>query len=296
MKIDQAENLRKQIASAQSGRKTKVVSIVSGKGGVGKTNISINLAIGLSQIGKKVLLVDLDIGMANIDIVAGVSAQATIVDMIEEKLSIYDIMADGPAGISIIAGGSGLSFLFQLNAIKFSYFLRQIEQLEHQFDYILFDMGAGIAKDSMSFILSSHEAILVLTPEPTSITDGYALVKALHTEDARLPIYTIVNACENEDEGYETAIRFKRAAHDFLGKEVTMIGALPFDRTVSRAVREQVPFLLSAPKSKVSLSMKKIIFTYSGQEIKTKKEFGNFLTKLTKLLTPMLKRGSNNGE
>ena len=287
---DQAENLRKLIERSQTGKKTKGVSVVSGKGGVGKTNISVNLAVGLSRLGKKVLIIDLDIGMANIDIITGVTAHSSIVDMIEHKLSIFDIITEGPASISLISGGSNLSKIFQLDAIKFSYFVRQLEQLNHHYDYVLFDLGAGITKDSLNFILASHEMMIVLTPEPTSITDGYALVKTINQHDQQLPMYLIVNSCENEDEGYETAMRFKRATREFLNVEISIIGTLPFDRTVSKAVRAQVPFLMYAPKSKMSLSMDKLIYTYSGHELTKKKGLDSFLTKLSTLFSSKVKK------
>lgn len=287
---DQAESLRKQVESVKTGKKTKVVSVVSGKGGVGKTNVSVNLAVGLSQLGKKVLIIDLDIGMANIDIITGVTARTSIVDMIEDKHSIFDIILEGPAGISFIAGGSGLAKIFQLDAIKFSYFVRQLEQLNYHYDYILFDLGAGITKDSLNFILASHEMIIVLTPEPTSVTDGYALVKTVNQHEQQLPMYMLVNSCENEDEGYETAMRFKRAAREFLAIDISIIGTLPFDRTVSQAVRAQVPFLLYKPTSKVSQAMNKLIYTYTGHTVTEKKSFDTFVTKLTRLFSPRLKK------
>ena len=282
---DQAESLRRQVEHFHSEKSAKVVSIVSGKGGVGKTNVSVNLAVGLSQIGKKVLLVDLDIGMANADLVAGVTAKDTIVDMVEKRMSVFDIMIQGPAGFSFIAGGSGLPFLFEMDAIKFTYFVRQLELLDQRFDYILFDMGAGLTKESADFILASHESIIIVTPEPTSVTDSYAMVKAIDQKDPHLPFYMIVNCCENEKEGYETSIRFKRAAKEFLQKDIRMIGTLPFDRTVTKAVKTQTPFLLLAPKSKVSQSMKKIVFTYTGEALSSSKPYGMFIASLRNLFS-----------
>lgn len=287
---DQAESLRKQIAFQQSKRQTKVTSIVSGKGGVGKTNITVNLAVGLSRLGKKVLIIDLDIGMANIDIITGVSTRASIVEMINDRRSIFDIIVEGPAGISMISGGTGLTQLFQMDAVKLSYFVRQLEQLNEHYDHILFDLGAGITKDSLEFILASNEMIIVLTPEPTSITDGYALVKTVNQHEEQIPIYVLVNSCDNEDEGYETALRFKRAAREFLHRDLSIIGTLPFDRTVSKSVRSQVPFLINAPKSKISVSMEKLIYTYAGQERTEKKGWDGFITKLSTLFSSKLKK------
>lgn len=286
---DQAETLRKQVEHRRMRTETKVVSIVSGKGGVGKTNISVNLAVGLSKLGKKVLIIDLDIGMANIDIVTGVKAQKTIIDMIENQLSIFDIITEGPAGISIIAGGSGITKFFQLDSIQFSYFVKQLEQVNYHYDYIFFDLGAGITKESLNFILASHEMLVILTPEPTSITDGYALIKTVQTYE-QLPTYIIVNSCDSEDEGYETAIRFKRTAREFLNLEVSIVGTLPFDRTVAKAVRAQVPFLIYAPKSKISSSMDKVIYSYTGHQLETKTSFDSFISKFSKLFLSKLKK------
>jgi len=286
---DQAESLRRQVEQKRTGKDTKVVSVVSGKGGVGKTNISVNLAIGLSKLGKKVLIIDLDIGMANIDIVTGVKANKTIIDMIEQELSIFDIIAEGPAGISIIAGGSGISKFFELDSIQFSYFVKQLEQINYQYDYIFFDLGAGISKDSLNFILASHEMLVILTPEPTSITDGYALIKTVQAH-GHLPIQIIVNSCDSEDEGYETATRFKRTAREFLNLDVSIVGTLPFDRTVSKAVQAQVPFLLYAPKSKISHSMDKLVYSFTGNQLDEKPSFDSFISKFSKLFLSKLKK------
>lgn len=286
---DQAASLRRQVEQMRTGKETKVVSVVSGKGGVGKTNISVNLAIGLSKLGKKVLIVDLDIGMANIDIVTGVKANKTIIDMIEQELSIFDIITEGPAGISIIAGGSGISKFFQIDSVQFSYFVKQLEQINYHYDYVFFDLGAGISKESLNFILASHEMLVILTPEPTSITDGYALIKTVLAHE-QLPIYIIVNSCDSEDEGYETATRFKRTAREFLNLDVSIVGTLPFDRTVSKAVQAQVPFLLYAPKSKISHSMDKLVYSYSGHQLDENTRFDSFISKFSKLFLAKLKK------
>lgn len=288
---DQAKHLRQQLEQGsmkiKGKTKTKVVAVVSGKGGVGKSNVCLNLAVGLKQLNQNVLIMDLDLGMANIDILAGVDSDATIIDMIQQNLSIFDIIKRGPGGIDIASGGTGFRDLFQLDTMSFSIFMNQLQLLNHRYDYILFDMGAGITNDSLQFLLSANELLLVTTPEPTSITDGYAVLKTIDAYDQEdKPIYLIVNNTDDEDEGYEVGIRFKRAAKEFLDKEMTILGSLPFDRTLVKAVQAREPFILFDDKARVSQAMQKMIYTYSGQPASvTKSHYGHFLDKLKGLFS-----------
>lgn len=263
---DQAESLRKIMDKASDVEKvSKVISVVSGKGGVGKSNFSINFAIGLAQTGKKVVLIDLDIGMANVDILMGISSKYNIVDMIEHEMTIWDIMEEGPENVHYISGGSGFTTLFKLDRVRFERFLTQLEALEKKFDFIIFDMGAGVSEDSLQFILSSHEAIVVTTPEPTSITDAYAMLKYITSQNKDLPCSLLVNRADSDKEGKVSGENFQRVVKQFLHKEVTVLGYLPTDSLVVKAVKRQKPFLLLDPSGKSSIAIKKIIKTYLGE-------------------------------
>ncbi|QOY34490.1 MinD/ParA family protein [Anaerobacillus isosaccharinicus] len=262
---DQAKNLRQMLNKvSDTNKNAKVIAVVSGKGGVGKSNFSLNFAIDLNKSGKKVILFDLDIGMANVDILMGISAKFTVLDMIEKELSIWDIIEEGPEQLSFIAGGTSFSSIFQLNPRKLSRFLQQLEMISTSFDYIIFDMGAGVSKDSLHFILSANEVIVVTTPEPTSVTDAYAMVKYLQLKDQDIMIKILVNRADSLTEGQKTFENLKLVTSQFLQKEISLLGIIPNDQVVLKAVKAQKPFVLYAPTSKPSQAIKGIVNSLNG--------------------------------
>ncbi|OLO40911.1 cobyrinic acid a,c-diamide synthase [Alkalihalophilus pseudofirmus] len=287
MMNDQAQSLREIMENQDSKKGTKVISVVSGKGGVGKSNFAINFSLGLSRAGKRVLLFDLDIGMANIDILMGVSSKYNIVDMIENELTIWEIIELGPENISFVSGGSGFTQLFKLNEQKFQRFVSQLELLRDQFDYIIFDMGAGVSDDSMQFILSSNEVILVTTPEPTSITDAYAMLKYINIKIDEIQCLLIINRTETDKEGQLTAQNFQRVVKQFLQKDIMYLGNIPNDKTVTKAVKSQIPFLLLDPKAKSSRALELIVQQFLGEqnEEPLKPHFNSFIKRFKLLFS-----------
>lgn len=281
MMNDQAEGLRKMLHNTtDEAIQTKVISVISGKGGVGKSNFALNFSLELMSTGKKVILFDLDIGMANVDILMGVSSKYTIVDMLEKEISIWNIIEEGPLQLSYVAGGSGLSTMFHLNPSKMSRFSSQIEMLNEKYDYIIFDMGAGATNDSLQFILSANETILVTTTEPTSITDAYAMIKYIHRLDEELPCSLVINRCDSDQEGKVTAKRLQAVAKQFLQKEVPLFGIIPNDKAIIKAVKSQTPFIINDPKSKASKAIKLMVNKYTGDySQENKPPFSKFLNK-----------------
>ncbi|EKN63902.1 MinD/ParA family protein [Schinkia azotoformans] len=279
---DQAEKLRAKIELLQNKAKTKTIAVVSGKGGVGKSNFSLNFALGLSSAGSSVLLFDMDIGMGNIDILMGVTPNYTIVDMFESDLKLTDIIEKGTNNLSYIAAGTGLSKIFKLDNNKFELFITQLEEIIEDFEYIIFDMGAGITEESMQFILSVNELFVIATPEPTSITDAYAVMKYIHLKELDMPFYLIVNRTYSEKQALSTSNRLSNAVKQFLNKDVVTLGDLPDDRVVLKAVSHQMPFLLYAPNSDVSRSMLKIVERYTNQNFDQMKSTSSysFISKL----------------
>lgn len=278
---DQAANLRKKIDRLNTTKQAKTIAVVSGKGGVGKSNFSLNFALNLSKKGKKVLLFDLDIGMGNIDILLGVQAKRSIVQMYENQLSIHDIIETGPQDLSYIAAGSGLTDMFKMDESKFNYFLEQLDELITDFDYIIFDMGAGASVDSMFYVLAADECIVVTTPEPTSMMDAYAMMKHICYRNHQLPLYLLVNRAENNKDGRSIIKRLQKVMQSFLNKEIIPLGILPNDKSVSKAVINQIPFTLYDPKSKVTLAIEQIVTQYLGNLIDIEKKVpSTFISKL----------------
>lgn len=276
---DQAENLRKRLEKQKDHSMAKTLAILSGKGGVGKSNFSLNFAISLSKRGKKVLLFDMDIGMGNIDIMIGQHSPYSIVDFFENNLSLKAIMTSGPERISVITGGTGLTNLFSLDVDKFARFNEEFSSLLENYDYILFDMGAGITQDSAKFLLCVDELIIITTPEPTSVMDAYSTIKYLHSVNNEIPFFLVCNRVFTKKEGQETIERLQNALRKFLGTEAVALGYLPDDRVVSKAVSRQIPFLLSYPEADVSRSLSEIVSRYVnhafGEELFLQKS--NFL-------------------
>ncbi|MBB3867874.1 MinD/ParA family protein [Parageobacillus toebii NBRC 107807] len=252
---DQAESLRLQLNRRNEQSATKAIAITSGKGGVGKSNVSLNFSIMLSKRGFRVLLLDMDIGMGNIDILLGQSSHATIIDLFYERFSLYELIKNGPENISFIAGGTGLANIFTMDEEKVDFFLTQLQLVSEQYDYLIFDMGAGISEDRLRLLKAVHEIFIVTTPEPTAMTDAYAMMKYVHMQEKNIPFYVIVNRAQTDQEGRDTLRRLKSVAKQFLNKDIIPLGVLPEDRSVYKAVVRQTPFLLFDPASKISRAM-----------------------------------------
>lgn len=259
---DQAENLRVKFSSSQNIKHAKTISIVSGKGGVGKSNFALNFSLELLDHHQKVLLIDLDVGMGNIDILLGLNAQLTIVDMLNNKLSIHDIIERGPKQLAYISGGSGLNQFFSLDQRKKDHFYKQYSKLLAEYDYIIFDMGAGATSESIFFVLASDECIVITTPEPTSITDAYSMIKYIVHKDQNMPINVVMNRCTSEKNGKQSLDRFQHIISRFLSVEVNKMGLLPDDKIVSEAVIRQTPYVLLNKRSSISKSMKQLTNDY----------------------------------
>ena len=190
---DQAEILRRKVEGYRNESTAKTLAVISGKGGVGKSNFSLNFAISLAQTGKKILLFDMDIGMGNIDILLGQHSQYSIIDFFEHDRSLAEIMTIGPEQVAFITGGTGLTNLFTLDEMKFSRFMEEFNEFLKQYDYIIFDMGAGITEDSVKFLLCVDELIVIATPEPTAVMDAYSIMKYLHSINNELPYFLVCN-------------------------------------------------------------------------------------------------------
>lgn len=281
---DQAQKLRHRFKEKINSR-AKTVAVVSGKGGVGKSNFAINFALELLARGKKVLIFDLDVGMGNIDILLGLHSEKTIIDMLEKYLFIDDIIECGPNNLAYVSGGSGLSHFFQLDDHKKAHFFKEYEKIVNVYDYIIFDMGAGITPESLSFILAADECLVITTPEPTSLTDGYGMIKHIVNNQKNMPIYVVMNRCHSSKDGKITLNKFKEVAHHFLEKEINGLGYLPEDKIVSTAVKRQTPYVLLDNKAKISQAMHQMVSNYLSESLNINKHQSlSFMEKLKQLI------------
>ncbi|MCH1623765.1 MinD/ParA family protein [Fredinandcohnia quinoae] len=278
---DQAEALRRKLESLSINRNTaKTIAVLSGKGGVGKSNISLNFSIALSMRGKRVLLFDMDFGMGNIEILMGTSTKYSIVDMFEKDVTLTDMIIRGPEGIDYIAGGTGLSSLFRLDEDKSALLFNQLQLIMDKYDFVIFDMGAGMTEDVINFLMSVDEVFIVTTPEPTSITDAYSAMKLICMSDNSVPLFLIVNRAQSELEGIAASKRIQQVTRQFLRKEINVMGILIDDKNVQKAVSHQVPFILYAPKAQISKMIESIVNNYvTNLSMKDKNSF-SFISKL----------------
>ena len=272
--LDQAERLRRMVKgesgldesnSKEQDPKTKIITVTSGKGGVGKSNFVVNIAIALQREGKKVLIFDADLGMGNDDVLMGIYPKYSVFDVIKGK-DIEDIVIEGPEGVKLLPGGSGLNQIEDLEQHERDEFLKKLESLLG-FDYILMDTGAGINKSVLAFMACSDEVIILTTPEPTSLTDAYSLVKAADHFKIKNKAKVVVNKAFDLDEGKQTFNKFKMAVDRFLSVEVTYLGCILDDRKLVQSVKDQKPVVIAHPYSDASKSVNIICHNLINEEI-----------------------------
>ncbi|MBS8263479.1 MinD/ParA family protein [Mesobacillus boroniphilus] len=263
---DQAEKLRNRLKMNTPANEAKTLAVVSGKGGVGKSNFSLNFSISLAKKGFKVLLFDLDIGMGNIEILMGKHSSLSIADFLSGKSSMEEVIFQGPHGVEYISGGTGLSQLVRMDRNSVEYFTSSLSEVLRKYDYLIFDMGAGLNEETLSILLSVNEIFVITTTEPTSLMDAYATMKYIHLADSELPFYLVVNRAGSVKEGNDTMARLEDVLVKFLGRTPTKLGMLPDDKTVQEAVKRQIPFTMFNERSQASKGMAAIIEKYINKE------------------------------
>jgi len=228
---------------------SRVIAVTSGKGGVGKTTFTINLAISLAAQGQRVFIIDADLGTANVDILLNLTAKYNITHLLSGDKNLIDIALPGPGNITVIPGGSGLQSLTNLKESQFTQLINSLNQLDGLADIILLDTGAGISKDVSNFLLSADEIIVVTTPEPHAITDAYAINKVMRNLNCQGKQMLVVNRADNEQEARLVAQKLSWVIRQYLQREIEYIGFIQDDRLVSRSLKQQHPFILSQPHS-----------------------------------------------
>ena len=252
--MDQAEQLRLRVNQQNKIKSnSKVISVTSGKGGVGKTSLSVNLAIQMAKKGKRVIIIDADFGLANVEVMLGIRPQYNLSDLIYHNKTVQDIMTPGPMGIQFISGGSGVQDLINFDKTHVKMFISKLMVLDSLADIVIIDTGAGISDSVLEFVLSSPQVLLVVTPEPTSITDAYSLLKAVNRnkdfDPAVKKIQIVANRVTNEKEAQEIFSKLSLVAEKFLQNELVYMGCVLQDMNVSRAIIEQKPVSELYPSS-----------------------------------------------
>jgi len=243
----------------KSSSRCRVIVVTSGKGGVGKTNVSINFALAMAKKGKKVLLFDADMGLANVDVMLGIIPKYTLLNVLNGQKALGEIIVEGPYGIQVVASGSGgVQELADLNETQRGKFLDALKELQHQSDVILIDTGAGLHRNVLAFVLAADEAVVVTTPEPTALMDAYGMIKILYREKRNPTVTVFVNMASNQKEADEAGKKLVLLSKRFLNLEVDYGGFIPRDENMVRAVKEQKPVLLSSPLSPAAVSLNRL--------------------------------------
>ena len=253
--MDQAANLRNIVKRADASIKpigARVITVTSGKGGVGKSNVSVNLAIQFKKLGKRVIIFDADFGLANVEVIFGIVPKYNMFDMIYNNKDITEVLTSGPLGIEFISGGSCVQELLRLDKNQLAFMIEKLYELDRLADIIIIDTGAGISDSVLDFVAASSEVLLVTTPEPTSITDAYAVLKAIkrrHNNVDQKLINLLVNRTDTIAEGKEIFNKLNKVTNKYLDLDLTNIGYLPNDKHLVKAVVEQKPVSILFPKS-----------------------------------------------
>ncbi len=259
--------MKVEVTRTASKSPCRVISITSGKGGVGKSNCALNLGAALAEAGRAVLILDADLSLANIDILVGLTPSGTIADVLSGEKRLEQILVDGPLGITIIPATSGVSRLTELSTDQRLTLLAEIERVASRFDYLIIDTPAGIASDVMFFNSAAREIICVVTPEPTSMTDSYAMLKLLSARCGERRVGIIMNQCSTEREGERAFERLDRSVQRYLPLSITRLGNVPRDDSVLEAVRAQVAVLERYPTCPASIAWRSISRTIDDQFI-----------------------------
>ncbi len=256
--MDQAEKLRNVVKLKNQVYKpnARVITVTSGKGGVGKSNVAVNLAVQMQKLGKKVIVFDADFGLANVEVMFGAVPQYHLGDVIYHGKNIADIITEGPLGIGFVSGGTGVAGLNDLTKEQVISLTKSLQALDRKADVILIDTGAGISSHVLEFVLVSPEVLLVTTADPSALTDAYSLLKAAYRDPRfqrqETKISVLVNRAGSEDEGRMVFEKLSSVVGQFLEGELCYAGSIPQDRMLERAVRQQKTVSLDAPAAKSS--------------------------------------------
>lgn len=287
--MDQAQALRKLVQRASQDNDSKqaeqkphtprVITVTSGKGGVGKSNFTLNFGIMLQEEGMRTLIFDADIGMANIDVLIGSPSSLSLYHVLNGSKRLEEIVQVGPSGIHYVPGGSGFKELHEMPSASLERFLDELSEWSERYDVILFDTGAGLSKETIRFVAAADETFVITTPEPTAIADAYALIKVVHTQFPETSFRIVVNRVIDWSEGKQTSERLISVARRFLQLELPVLGYLHDDPHVMQAVKKQTPFTLLYPNIQVSKQMRQLakVFLYDQEQQKSTKGISGFI-------------------
>ncbi len=293
---DQAEKLRATFQARErenslpgfrdSGRHARVFTVASGKGGVGKTSLVVNLGLALTRIGCRVVIIDADLGLANIDVMINTVPKYNLADVVNGSKNLQEIIIKGPLDLKIVPGGSGLFDLANLDRVKRTTLLEQFGELEEEGDFILIDTSAGISRNVVSFVGAADDFILVTTPEPTALTDAYSMLKVISERGYKKKSHVVVNLTRGVSQGQKIYNGLHRVVENYLpAMELNYLGDVRYDPVVSSAVHNFCPFVISHPNSAASTALSRIAWRIAANgeaEMPSTRGIAGFIDRLRK--------------
>jgi flagellar biosynthesis protein FlhG len=237
-------------------RSVQVIAVSGGKGGVGKSNIAVNLSIALAEMHRRVVLLDADLGLANVDVLLGLKATHTLADVLAGTHSLAQVLVKGPSGLKIVPASSGVQRMAELSTREHAGLIHAFNELSDQVDVLMIDTAAGISDTVVSFVRAANEVIIVVCDEPSSITDAYALIKLLSKEHGLERFRVVANMTRNAQEGTNMFNKLNTVCERFLDVTLQFVGQVPFDESVRNAIRKQQALLEFAPTSKAAIAIR----------------------------------------
>lgn len=287
MTPDQADSLRsvasqRQLQDFRGGTHyCRVIAVTGGKGGVGKTNVAVNLSLALCEAGARVLLLDADLGLANVDVMLGISPKLTLSNVIRREAELSQIVVEGPLGLKVLPGGTGLPELANLSTLEIVHLLGEMRSLEREHDLLVIDTAAGIGNTVIRFAQVADDVVIVTNSEPTSMLDAYGVMKALHTSRLRGRLHLLVNMVRQHGEDRDTFNTLAAVAKSYMGLELDLIGALPQDDAIAKCIRQQKPYFLKRPQSPAAEQMRLIAARFlSGTLLMAPRQQDSFFARL----------------
>jgi len=287
LQLDQASGLRQMV----NPRPVRAIAVTGGKGGVGKTNVSVNLGVAAAEAGRHVMLLDADLGLANIDVVLGLHPQYDLSHVMHGERSLEEVLVEGPGGMKVVPGASGVQALSELSPAEHTGLIRAFSELAGDTELLIVDTAAGISDTVLSFSRASHEVVVVVCDEPASITDAYAIIKLLNRDYGHQRFRVLANMVRSAQEGRELYNKMCRVTDRYLDVTLGFMGAIPFDESLRKAVRAQRPVVQAFPRSRVAQ-----VFRNLAKKIETWPQPGGANGQVQFFVERLIKYSSDFGE